>query len=114
MADANSLLETSLNRSIVDNSTKLADAGQANHTAQLNNFSRAAELLSKNIVEYDLSQALAQAEGMSRISTTSQPYHLANGMALVNASNQSTQNAIAQGFAQLTTMMNAMLANNKS
>jgi len=80
----------------------------------LNNFSRAAELLSKNIVEYDLSQALAQAEGMSRISTTSQPYHLANGMALVNASNQSTQNAIAQGFAQLTTMMNAMLANNKS
>ena len=114
MADSNSLLETSLNRSIVDNSTKLADAGQANHTAQLNNFSRAAEILSKNIAEYDLAQAMAHSEGMTRMSPTSQGYHLGNTMSQLGGAVQHNQNYIAQGFAQLTTILNAILANTKS
>ena len=110
MADSASLLETSLNRSIVDNSTKLADAGQANHTAQLNNFSRAAEVLSKNIAEYDLSQAMAQSEGMSRISPTSQGFHLGNSMNQIGGSVVHNQNLIAQGFAQLQATLAALLA----
>ena len=111
MADSNSLLETSLNRSIVDNSTKLADAGQANHASQLNNFSRCAEMLSKNIAEYDLAQAMAHSEGMTRMSPTSQGYHLGNAMNQIGGAVQHNQNYIAQGFAQITTMLNALLAN---
>ena len=110
MADGNSLLETSLNRSIVDNSTKLADAGQANHTAQLNNFSRAAELLSKNIAEYDLAQAMAHSEGMTRMSPTSQGYHLGNTMTQIGGAVQHNQNYIAQAFAQIQATLAALAA----
>lgn len=110
MADANSLLETSLNRSIVDTSTKLADAAQANHASQLNNFSRAAELLSKNIVEFDLAQGIAYSEGTTRMSPTSQGFHLGNTLSQVGSVVQHNQNFISQGFIQLQSQIAALQA----
>ena len=108
MADANSLLETSLNRSIVDNSQKLADAGTANFTAQQNNHARCAEVLSKRICEYDGPEAMATAEGYSRISPTSQGYHAANTMTQVTGAIQNNQNQVSQALLQLMTSIEGL------
>ena len=110
MADANSLLETSLNRSIVDTSTKLADASASNHTSQINNFSRAAEVLSKRIAEYDGPEAMAAAEGYTRVSPTSQGYHSANTMTQVTAALQNNQNNVSQALMQLLASIEGLKA----
>ena len=101
MADSNELLISSLNRSIVDNSTKLADAGSSNHAAQLANHSRCAEVLSKRICEWDGAETVAGAEGYSRISPVSQGHVLANTMEQVTGVIQNNQNQVSQALMQL-------------
>ena len=106
MADApNPLLLDSLNRSIVDESTKLAAAANSNHTSQLNNFSRAAEVLSKRIAEVDTAESVAESEMISRISPVSQGHVLGQTLTQVGGAMQNNQNYIIQGFAQMTTML---------
>ena len=108
MADATSLLETSLSRSIVETSAQLSTAAAHNHTAQINNFSRGAEVLSKRICEWDGSETVAHAEGYSRVSPVSQGHILGQTMSQVGGVLQNNQNYIAQGFAQLQTTLEGL------
>ena len=102
------LLTGSLEQSIVNNATMLAQAATANHQSQLNNNSRNAELLGKRVVEWDGAEAIAHAEGYSRISPTSQPYHLASGINQLSGVIQNNQNLISQGFMQLNSSIEGL------
>jgi len=117
MAESSDLLATTLQRSIVEVSAQQASAAVANHTSQLNNFGRAAEWLSKTIVEIDPVQAISLAEANTRYSPASQVHDQAQGLTSLGASIQNNQNYISQGFAQLQTTLeglrNQMAAMNK-
>lgn len=102
------LLTTALNRSIVDISSQQAAAALGNHTSQINNFGRAAEWLSKTMVEIDPMQALSVAEANTRFSPASQVHDQAQGITSLGASLQNNQNYISQALAQVLATTEAL------
>jgi hypothetical protein len=98
---ASELLQTTLERGIAESSNIISNAMVANHTSQLNNFARCAEVLSKRISEWDGPEAIAGAEGYTRFSPASQVHHAAVSMAELSGVMQNNQNQVAQGFLQL-------------
>lgn len=108
MAESVDLLSVSLQRSIVDVSAQQAAAALGNHTSQINNFGRAAEWLSKTIVEVDPVQAISIAEANTRFSPASQVHDQAQGLTSLGASIQNNQNYISQGFTQLQTTLEGL------
>ena len=110
MAESVDLLSVALQRSIVDVSAQQAAAALGNHTSQINNFGRAAEWLSKTIVEIDPVQAISLAEANTRFSPASQVHDQAQGITSLAASIQSQNNQIGQGFAHLAMLLESIRA----
>ena len=105
---ASELLATTLERGIAKSSNIISNAMVSNHTSQLNNFARCAEVLCKRISEYDGPEALATTENYTRYSPASQVHSTAIGMAELGTVLQNNQNQFAQGFLQLQQSIDAL------
>ena len=110
MADTNPLLITGMDQHIIANMTMLNQAATANHQSALNNHSRNSEVLGKRIVEWDGAETVAHAEGYTRVSPVSAPYHLANGMTEISGAIQNNQNNVNQSYAQLLASIEGLKA----
>ena len=105
---ASDILQTTLERGIAESSNMISNAMVSNHTSQLNNFSRGAEILTKRMCEYDGPEALATTENYTRYSPASQVHHTAVSIAELGGVLQNNQNQIAQGFLQLQTSIEGL------
>ena len=118
---SSALLLNSMNNTIVSaataassNATNQLNASTSASNEQLRIHAHSEGVLGKRICELDTTEGMSTAEAMTRVSTTSQPFHLATGLAQLGGVNQHNQNLSNQGLMQsivaLQGTANAILA----